>query len=718
MNSNIGHPVDKLDNHEKSAGSAQYIGDIKIPGLLYAKTLRSTRPRAKITAIRQPTLPEGYFVVDRQDVPGRNRVRMILDDQPFFAESEVNYVGEPILLVAGPDKTEVLRLLRSIEVSYEDIEPVLTLADSEREDLIPVYGGRKYFADYHFERGDVEACFAQAVHVIEGEYETGFQEQMYMEPQGVLAICEQGRMTVHGSFQCPYYVKNALIGGLGWAEDRIRVVQSTVGGGFGGKEEYPSILAGQAACAALKTGKPVQLVLERGEDIEATTKRHPSCIHLKTALDENHKITAMSADVRINAGAYAGLSNVVLQRSIFNIAGVYLIPNIAVRGRAVATNTVPSGAFRGFGAPQAIFAIEAHMAAIARKLGVEPLELKLKNLVKIGDTTATGGTFHQPVPLPELIDAVILQSDYRRKMAAGASQQGGPRRGIGLSLFLHGCGFTGSGERDHIKATVKLHKRADGQVELLSAAVDMGQGPRTTLRKIVAEVLGLPLPQVICDRPDTDRVPDSGPTVASRTTMVVGRLFYEAAAELKKIWQDGEDIEVVRHYSHPTFMHWEDKGDTFFGDAYPAFAWGVNAVEAEIDPLTYEITVTGIWSAYDVGRAIDEKIIRGQIEGGIVQGLGYGSIEVVECRGGRILHHSMTDCIIPSALDFGKITVELIDNPYDGGPFGAKGAGELPLVGAAPALAEAVSNALNRPVSRLPVTPEYLMEAMNHEEAD
>lgn len=727
MNDNISIPVEKVDHRQKTAGEADYLSDLKPEGMLFAKTLRSNRPRAMIKALEIPPLPEGYFTVDYRDVPGENRVKMLLNDQPFFAEKVVNYIGEPILLVAGPEKETILQLLAAIRVDYEDIPPVLTMEDAENSDLPPIYGDTNYFAQYTIAHGDTVASFQNAKWVLEDEYRTGYQEHIYLEPQGVLGVYEAEKISVYGSIQCPYYVKNALMQAFGWGGNRVRVVQTTVGGAFGGKEDYPSILAGQVAVAAYKTRRPVQLLLERGEDVEVTTKRHPAVIKLRAALDENHQITAMEGEIRFNAGAYAGLSNVVLQRAMFNIAGVYRIPNLKVKGWTVATNTVPNGAFRGFGAPQAIFAIEMHVNAIAQKLGLDPLEFKIKQMVQKGDITATGGTYRQEVKLAELVEAVAGMSDYREKRRMYSRQsdkvsrvsQGYPGthgsqgyRGIGMAMFLHGCGFTGSGERDHIKATVKLRRLQDGKVEILVANTDMGQGLKTTLKKVVAGVLDLPMEVIIYENPDTDRVPDSGPTVASRTVMIVGKLLEEAAMKLKDSWNQPGEIEVTEHYRHPTDMRWEDR--TFSGDAYPTYSWGAIAVEVEVDPVTYEIEVKGVWSAFDVGKAIDERIMRGQIEGGILQGLGYGSLEVMECKQGRIQQRSVTDYIIPTALDCPNIENRLIDNPYEQGPSGAKGAGELTLLGAAPALAAAVGNALDISIRRIPVTPEYLMEVMGH----
>lgn len=702
----ISTPIRKMDDREKAAGEARYTADLTFEGMLHAKTVRSTRARACIKSIIVPPLPPGYATVDHSDIPAKNAVKMIFDDQPFLAGDTVNYIGEPILLVVGPDKAEILRIIANIQIEYEDIPAILSMEDADRKE-IPHICPDNSFAKYHYARGKVETAFKQADKVIEHTYRTGYQEQAYMEPQGMTATYENGKVTIYGSMQCPYYIKNALIQALGWEGNRIRVVQAATGGAFGGKEEYPSIIAGHAAFAAIKTGKPVQLIFDRTEDMTVTTKRHPAVITLKTALDKDNNITAMQADIQTNAGAYAGLSNVVLQRTMFNIAGVYNIPALDVSGRATATNTVPTGAFRGFGAPQAIFAIETHMDAIAKEVGEDPLDFKMRHMVKKGDLTATGGIQKEDIILPELIAEVCRMSGYKEKSRVYTKDHS--HRGMGISLFLHGCGFTGSGERDHIKAVVKLVRHADGMVEILVANVDMGQGAATTLKKIVATAMDIPFDTVIFPNPDTDRVPDSGPTVASRTAMIVGRLLQEAALELKNI-PGSEEVEVTKQYVHPDDMEWDDP--TFKGDAYPAYSWGVIAAEVKVNPVTLETDVKGVWSAFDVGKALDDRIMKGQIDGGIMQGLGFAYLEVMQGKDGWLLQKNLTDYMIPTTLDIPAIQSVLLDNPCIRGPYGVRGAGELPLLGAAPALAAAISNALNIEVNTLPLTPEELMEGI------
>ncbi len=702
----ISNPVDRLDGPEKTSGTARYTDDLYPEGVLYVRTLRADRPRARILEIRLPEIPPGYFIVDKNDVPGKNRIKMLEDDWPFFAEETVNYIGEPILLVVGPDREMTDRILHAIEIDYENLPPILSV-DTAISPEQPIFGDDNCFASYQFQKGDPETAFSGAGTVVEGEFRTGYHEQAYMEPQGMIGRYEDGKLTVTGSMQCPFYVKNAMIQLTGLPEDRIRIVQAATGGAFGGKEEYPSLLAGHVAIAAIKSGKPVKLVLERGEDLAVTTKRHPSICRYRSAVDENGRIIAMEADITLDGGAYAGLSAVVLQRALFAAIGVYNIPNVTVRGRVLATNHVPSGAFRGFGAPQAFFAVEMHMEQIATELGMNPLTFKEVHLVKQGDTTATGGELRDEIKIREMLAKVLKMSDYRRKEGIFATGENRFRSGIGLALYLHGCGFTGKGE-EIIKGTATVRKLGEDRAEILVSNVEMGQGAQTTLRKIVANTLGLPVQNIEYPNPDTDKVPDSGPTVASRTVIIVGHLLESAAKELKDRWDEAPTLSVSKTYRHPSYIEWDQ--DTLRGDAYPAYSWGVIAVEVRVDTLTFETEIKGVWTVHDVGIAIDEDIIRGQIEGGILQGLGYASIEVLDTEKGAYRQRSFTDYIIPTAVDAPVIQSELIENPYEYGPFGAKCAGELPIAGAAPAYAAAVAHALGIEVHEIPVKPETLIK--------
>jgi CO/xanthine dehydrogenase Mo-binding subunit len=703
----ISVPVHRFDAAEKTGGLARYIADLHFDGMLVARTLRSTSPRARIRNLAAPALPEGYAIVDHRDIPGHNQVHLIEDDWPFFAVDEVNHIGEPILLVVGPDRSEVQRLVSEIDVDYEELEPVGSIEESLASRNSPIYGERNTMVEYTVEQGDPNSAFEKAGSIFEDEYKTGLQEHAYLEPQGVVAVHEGERMTVYGSMQCPFYMKTALEHALGWDGSRIRIVQTVTGGGFGGKEDYPSLIAGHAAFAALKTGRPVQLVLDRAEDLCCTTKRHPAFINYRTAVDEKGRITATEIRILLDGGAYVGLSSVVLQRAMFMATGVYGIPHVRIHGEVLATNNAPTGAFRGFGAPQALFAVEMHLQSIAERLGQDPLDFKMRHALKKGDRTVTGGRMHDEVKLPEMAEVLTRMSSYRRKQTVTRKGPDEPRRGIGISLFFHGCAFTGSGERDKIKAVVKLRRDESGRVELLVSSTDMGQGPKTTLRKIVSRTLGIPVEHVRYDNPDTDRVPDSGPTVASRTIIIVGYLLEQAAREMKERWAEQGELEVVRQYRQPEHIRWDQ--ELFQGDAYPTYSWGANAVEVEIDPVTMEVAVTGAWGVFDIGTPIDEKIVEGQIRGGMSQGLGYATIEVLESERGKLLQANLTDYIIPTTMDYPTLEVRLVESRYELGPYGAKCVGELPFLGAAPALAAAVQHALGKPITRIPVTPEYLM---------
>lgn len=692
----ISQSITKRDHKEKMNGTAQYVADYIYPGELHGKVVRSQIPHGLIVSITLPQMEEGYGIVDASDVPN-NGIKVIKCEQPIFAEQEVKFIGEPILMVVGPDKHQVEIYAKAVTIEYQELPAVCSIDESSYSCV-----------EYHYTHGPLEEAFAKADRIIENTFYTGYQEQAYIEPQGAIGFYDNGKYTVLGSIQCPYYVKDAVVYAMNASKDQVQIIQATTGGAFGGKEDYPSLMGCLVAVAAKKFGHPVKLIFERREDMAVTTKRHPAKLVYRVALDQNNEILGIDADIRLDGGAYEGLSSVVLQRSLIAACGIYKIPAIHVDGRVMETNTVPNGAFRGFGAPQSFFAVEMLMAHVAKAVDMTPLELKKKYMVAQLDYTGTRGEFRYPVLLPEMLQKIEELSSYSEKYSQYQNQKGRYRRGIGLSLFLHGCGFTGSAEQDHIKSVLKLAKYEDDTVEILASNTDMGQGLKTTFSKIAAEVLGIPIDQVKIVNPDTDRVPNSGPTVASRSLMVVGKLIERAAIRLKQEFRPGEYQEMIEHYVHPDMIPWDI--NTFSGDAYPTYSWGINVVELEVDTLLAQTRLLGVWGIFDVGTAIDESIMKGQMEGGMLQGLGYGSSEKMENLGGSIRQASMTDYIIPTAKDTIPFVTGLIENPYDGGPFGAKGAGELTILGTAPAYALAVECALGKEVYAIPLTPEKIME--------
>ncbi|TVR68481.1 MAG: aldehyde oxidase [Spirochaetaceae bacterium] len=726
------HPVTKtverVDAREKARGETRYLADIPFPGRLFARVVRARIVRGEVVARNTPSLPEGYILVTADDIPagGKNCVRMIEDDWPVFSEGTVRYYGEPLALLVGPDRATLAHLTEQCEraVEFRQQEAALTIEDALLCRGGAIHGTDNVYCDYQVVKGDPDGAMAGAARTIEGEYRTGFQEHVYIEPQSLVGTREEGRVTIYISTQCPFYVRKAVATALGLPQEEVVIIQTPTGGGFGGKEHYPDVLATTVAVALTRIDGPIELILDRMEDLEVTSKRHPSRVRYKAGLDEAGRISAFDVDIAFDGGAYESSSRVVLQRGMFSSNSVYEFPHVRVRGRAVATNSAPSDAFRGFGAPQGLFAAEMFLSRLAREIGVDDLDLRKDYLLQQGSTTMTGGRIHEEVKLPEMLEHVLRVSDYRRKReayAAAARDNGAngtdgaasakPLGGIGLALFKHGSAFTGSGEQEIIKARVRIRKRADGRPELLVSNVEIGQGVLTTFCKIVAQVLEIPYTDVVYDDHNTSHVPDSGPTCASRSVAVVGYLLQEAAKKLKGRLHEPGEFEVEQVYKHPEHLRWD--AGTLSGDAYPSYSWGVNCIEVAVDPLTWEVDVRGVWTAYELGRAIDEEIVRGQIIGGAIQALGYAGLEKMENPEGRFLQRTMADYCIPTSLDYPGVDYALFDNPYPWGPFGAKGGGEVVFDGIGPAYAAAVQQAIGREVTRLPVTPEYISELVH-----
>src|SRR5438105_1613230 len=537
-NQNIGKPVPRKEGRAKVTGAARYVDDLRLPGMLYGVTVRSHVPRGRV---REIVFGEGipwdeFTVVTARDIPGANVVALILNDQPYLADGAVNHAEEPILLLAHEDKYLLEEARRAVRVDIEPLPAVFTIEDSLARNE-GIGGEDNVFKSFLVEKGSVDEVWdSPDVIVVEGEYGTGAQEQLYIEPNGVIANAgkEEG-VIVRGSMQCPYYVHKALVKLFDLHEDKVRVIQTETGGGFGGKEEYPSMIAGHAALLAWKSGQPVKMVYDRAEDMTATTKRHPSRTRHRTAVTRDGRLVGMEIDFVIDGGAYATLSAVVLSRGTIHAAGPYNCPNVRIRSRAVATNVPPHGAFRGFGAPQSIFALERHLDKVAAALGLAPDELRRRNFMRRGETTATGQVIREEVDLGALLDRAFELSDYHAKRERFSRENAGAKvkRGIGFASFMHGAGFTGSGEK-YLQSVVGCEATAEGRVRVLAASTEIGQGTNTIFAQIAADALGLDYDRIAVVQPDTGNVPNSGPTVASRTCMIVGKLVERAALQLRQ----------------------------------------------------------------------------------------------------------------------------------------------------------------------------------------
>src|SRR5580693_403343 len=528
----VGTSVPRLEGRDKVTGQARYVDDMVLPGMIYGATVRSRIARGKIERIAFGTGIDWntFVIVGPRDIPGKNCIALIEDDQPCLADGMVNHPEEALLLLAHADRHLVPKAVEAISVEYHPLPAIFTMEESEAQSQI-IWGRDNTFKSYRIEKGDVDAVWQSADHIVEGEYTTGAQEQLYIENNGMIAAFDPHKgLTVWGSLQCPYYVHKALMKLFGLSADRVRVVQMETGGAFGGKEEYPSMIAAHAALLAMKAGKPVKIIYDRMEDMAATTKRHPSRTHHRTAVSRDGKILGGEIDFTIDGGAYATLSSVVLSRGVIHAGGPYYWPSIRIRAKAVATNMPPHGAFRGFGAPQSLFAMERHMDRIAQTVGLSPVEIRRRNFLQPEQATTTEQVVREPIDLGKLLDRALEISDYHSKKQNFAKQNlGGPfRRGMGIAAFLHGAGFTGSGER-YLSSVVGVEGCADGSVRVLVSSTEFGQGTNTVLSQIAAEALHLPYENVSMAPPDTLEVPNSGPTVASRTAMVVGKLVQSAA---------------------------------------------------------------------------------------------------------------------------------------------------------------------------------------------
>ena len=743
----VGRSVPRVDARAKVRGSAPFIDDLFFPNMLYAGVKRSEFPHARFKVdLGKLKNIKGIYALSYEDIPGENSIPIVYDDLPVIPPGIAKFHGEPIALVAAPRKEDIPDLLDKITVHYEPLDAVFD-PEEAMKGKVKVYGEDNIFKSYKVRKGDVEAGFKESDVIVENRYVTHHQEHAYLEPQGMIAVPrDDDGMVIYGSMQCPFYVQKAVAVALGIGLHKVRVIQTETGGGFGGKEDVPSIVATQAALLAAVSRRPVKITYTREEDIISMSKRHPAVIYHKLGAKRDGTLVAVEVKYIIDSGAYATLSPVVLWRGTVHAAGPYRIPNVKIDSFAVATNKVPCGAFRGFGSPQVLFAAESQMDILAHELDMDPAELRLKNLVKVGDVMPFGHKLKESVGAQEVLKKVIQRSNWKEKRRKYPQKIGTKRRGIGLSTIFYGVGL-GAGGKYLARTGAYIQITEDGKAIYAVGTTEIGQGMKTVLTQIVAEELGLPYEDVSILPVDTSRVPDSGPTVASRSTVMSGNALREAAKPLKRkligiakemlkakgriefksgwVFVNGRKRipvkEVIKeayrrrehmasqgyYVSPPT--SWEDgKG----GEAYITYAWAAKVAEVEVDTLTGEVKVLRFYSAHDVGKAINPKLAEGQIEGGTAQGIGYALMEEILIEEGKIINPNFSTYIIPTSMDVPEIEPIIVEKGYRKGPYGAKGFGEQPLMGVAPTILNAIFNATGIRLYEIPATPERLYEAL------
>ncbi len=750
----VGKSMPRKDALDKLRGTAKYIDDYDLPGILYVVTVRSPYAYGKLKSVDKSAaeaLPGVVGVITAEQIPGKNSVPLVFDDEPFLAQDYVRFHGEPVALVAAETYEQAQAGAEAVKLEIEPIKPLLSIREAIASGAAKIYKEDNIFSRYNIEKGNAEEAMKKASHVFEQEYETPYQEHAYLETNGVVAVPGlEGSMTVYGTMQCPFYVHDAVAAATGRTKNMVRIVQTTTGGGFGGKEDFPSVVAGQAAAVAQIFQRPAKLIYKREEDIIASSKRHPGLIKMKIGTDEKGKILAAVIDYYVDGGAYATLTPIVLWRGTVHALGPYECDDIRVRSYGVATNKVPCGAYRGFGSPQVIFAGESMIDEIATALSIDPIELRRTNGYKVGSKTATGQILDQSCGLMETIDKSFIKADWTGKWEKPENRKGTFRRGIGASTVYYGVGLGAGGKHlDRVGTSMTIMR--DGSVHCAIGNVEMGQGARTVLAQIAADALGAPFDLVNVVETDTTLVPDSGPTVASRTTFMSGNSLMLAAAELRpRLLQvatdmlgaaNAEEVELIDGYAFlkkspegkkidfkelaeklyayrlmPSSFGWfiapdssYDK-DTGQGNAYFVYSYCTNIAEVEVDMETGEYKVLRITSAHDMGKAINPQQVEGQIEGGTLQGLGYATMEEIRHDSeGRMLNNAFATYILPTTEDCPELDPIIVEHAYDKGPYGAKGFGEVPLMGIAPAIANAIYNATGVRIRKLPIKPEKIL---------
>ena len=757
----IGRSIPRGDGEEKARGEALFVDDLQRPGLLHGAILASPHAHARILSrdvSAALALPGVKAVLTGMDYPLK-RTGSFIKDEVMLARDKVRYVGEAVAAVAARDVETARRATRLIEIEYEVLPAVLdidqALADGApilHEDFegyfktadSPARGNRFWRAD--IVEGDADAAWADCDVVVEGVYETQAQHHMYMEPCGALAEPDRGgRVTVWSACQSVHLTQQRVAEWIGVPMAKVRAVVPRIGGGFGGKGG-PTVQP-LAAALALKTGKPVKLVLGRTEDFEYMRSRHPARIRMKTGARRDGALIAREYQAVLDCGAYADESPAVISICALFGRGPYRIPNLKGRAEGVYTNKLRAGAFRGFGNPQISFAGESQIDEIAARLGMDPLALRRGNAMRPGDAFAGG----QSVPSCAMAECLEKLGDAVAGAAPAPAPAPGRRRGVGYAAFAHPCGLLATG------ANVEL--RTDGSVAVNTGVVDIGQGSETILAQICAEALKLPIERVSFASPDTDSSPYNWKTAASRVTYMAGRAVLSAANQVRdKIFAAAAemmecaavDLELapggaVRLKGVPgrnlPFSAIAGRGQYLAGGPIAgaeslmfdgermdpkravvegfAFAnlgvytFGAQAAEVEIDEATGQVRVLRAWSAHDVGRAINPAMIEGQVEGGFVQGLGYALSEEMVWDDGRLANPSLMDYKVPGVHEApSEIHTIIVEDPEPTGPFGAKGVGEPPLIGAAPAIANAIANAAGIRLRALPMTPERVLAAL------
>ena len=741
----IGHSVPRIDALDKVLGRAVYSEDLSFPGMLFGRVLRAGVPHASIEEIdtRQARAMKGVVcILTAKDVPGLNGYGIAFQDQYALAEDKVRYIGDPVALVAAETEEIAKDAVRAIRVRYREL-PVITNPRQALEEGAPkIHEKGNLLLHSKIRKGNVDIGFSQADVIVENTYRTHVVDHAYMETEaGVGRLDEHGNIVIWSANQCPFRDRRQVATVLGLRENRVRVIRATTGGAFGGKDDITVEI--HIGLLVQATGRPVRLVLDREESFLSQTKRHAIEIWTRWGATKDGKLCAMEGNVYGDKGPYAGLGAFVIKKCGIHLSGPYYIPHIKVDSYSVYTNNLFGSAMRGFGVAQAAIAHESQMDELARKLGMDPLDLRLINVLDHGLSTPTGQVFHEGMGAKATLQRIreVVSKDTSLR---NYRQQSSPtrKRGIGIGSMFYGLGY-GFSRQDIGAATIEICE--DGSVIVRSGEVDYGQGSDTIFAQIVSEELGVRYEEIQMVTADTFTTPNAGPTSASRVTYVTGNAVLRASRALKgtlrataeKILGEKDLVfvdEEIHSESHPdkkiSFKKlskechnrglqmvetaWHDNTtedvnpETGQGDAYSAFAFATQLAEVEVDTETGKVNVLRLISATDAGKAINPSNVEGQIEGGAAMGIGYGLTEEIKTEGGYLKTKSLGEYMIPTSLDIPRIDPHIVEVPVSRGPYGAKGVGEPALIPTTPAILNAIADATGIRVTQLPANLETL----------
>jgi len=742
----VGESISRVDSLDKVLGKSRYIEDYYSKDMLFARLVKSQASSAVLKGVDfrgAASVPGFVGVVTAKDVPGKNEVGYYILDQPAFADGVMRFDGEPVGLAvaASPEaaeeaSAEVKVLFRRKAAIYDPLAAIgsRTLVHEERKSNVAL--------TTKVRKGDAERGFGESDVIVENTYRTGGQDHAYIEPEGALATPTSEGMTIVSCSQYPHLAQKIVSRVLGCQQRQVRVIQSAIGGGFGGKDDMGPIVAAQAAVAAHRFGRPVMLTYSREDSFSSHCKREEAIVRYKTGAMSDGLLKAIEADITFDAGAYANRGPFTLWRATMHASGPYFVPNGRADGKLVYTNKVYQGSFRGFGNPPVQFAVESNLDEVAIKLGLDPVEIRLKNLLREGMTTLTGQRLDASVGIAKALERVAEASSWRSKRKATGSVAAGKARGMGVACAWHGIS-TSRGVPDWSSGYIVI--RRDGSVDAYTGIVEIGQGTTTAITQMVAEALGAGLDMVAVHMGTSD-APDTGATHASRGSSVGSTGMLVAASRLRKRldrvagrmlgsdaanisidggmafdrrykdrrieWSDlvnecystGIETAATGYFFVPKGKFDEDRGTGF---AYPAFSFMTVIVEVEVDLHTGVVSVSRIWPGIAAGRIINPGLAEAQVHGAAAQGIGYALMEDLVLKEGRILNPNLTDYMIPTVRDMPDVEkLVYVEDLFEHGPFGAKGVGEMALIPMAAGIANAVRNAINRRPKELPMTPE------------